>query len=34
MFAVVAGRYFTAVQVFRVAEEAEEWLASQRLLAK
>ena len=34
MFAVVAGRYFTVVQVFRVAAEAEEWLASQRLLAK
>src|SRR5216110_1826796 len=34
MFAVVAGRYFTVVQVFRVADEAENWLASQRLLAK
>ena len=32
MFSVVAERYFSAVRVFRSAHEAEEWLASQRLL--
>jgi hypothetical protein len=34
MFSVLAGPYFTAIRVFRVADEAEEWLASQRSLAK
>ena len=34
MFSVVAGPYFTAIHVFRVASEAEEWLASQNSLAK
>ena len=34
MFSVVAAPYFTAIHVFRVACEAEEWLASQKSLAK
>ena len=34
MFSVVAGPYFTAIHVFRGASEAEEWLASQKSLAK
>jgi len=34
MFSVVASPYFTAIRVFRVASEAEEWLASQKSLAK
>jgi hypothetical protein len=34
MFSVVAAPYFTAIRVFRVASEAEEWLASQKSLAK
>jgi hypothetical protein len=31
MFEVMAQDYFTAIRVFRVAAEAEAWLASQRL---
>src|SRR5262249_6993633 len=34
MFDVIAGAYFTAFRVFRVADQAEEWLASQRAIAK
>jgi hypothetical protein len=34
MFEVMAQDYFTAIRVFRVAAEAEAWLASQGLPAK
>jgi hypothetical protein len=34
MFEVMAQDYFTAIRVFRVAAEAEVWLASQRLPAR
>jgi hypothetical protein len=34
MFSVVAGPYFTAIRVFRAAAQAEEWLASQKSLAR
>lgn len=34
MFAVLAGAYFTEIRVFRVASEAEAWLAAQRSLVK
>ena len=34
MFSVVAGSYFTTIRVFRVTSEAEEWLVSQKSLAK
>ena len=34
MFEVLAGPYFHAIRVFRTTDRAEEWLASQRALAK
>jgi len=34
MLEVMAGSYFGAFRVFRVASQAEEWLASQRSLAR
>lgn len=34
MFEVMAQDYFTAIRVFRVIDEAEAWLASQRLATK
>jgi hypothetical protein len=34
MFSVVAGPYFTSIRVFRVASEAEGWLASQKSVSQ
>jgi len=34
MFEVIAGPYFGAIRVFRTTERAEEWLASQRAVAR
>jgi len=33
MFAVLAGAYFSEIRVFRSADDAEAWLATQRSLA-